>query len=235
MLEKLEQFHCSVHSSKVLAVVLGLLADFDSIEYVQELINILPKLTENHIKLIVIGIGDDLSKEKFCSYTKLPKELIIVDKDSSLHQSLELSKGLDLHMGSWLDMLLMCAGVSSPATLPEVLRGYLGDRNASSRIKPDELIRIWPFPEFRGSLFSLAGGENYLRPFELATIRLKNMIEIIGNWDLYVTDHKLLTQRGGTFLIDSDCRLLYSYRPKSLLSYSPTMSRPLSFLEPWIG
>ena len=41
-------------------------------------------------------------------------------------------------------------------------------------------------------------GDGYLRPFELATLRLNNMIQILGNWEaLAPTDSELLVQLSG--------------------------------------
>ena len=42
-------------------------------------------------------------------------------------------------------------------------------------------------------------GDGYLRPFELATLRLNNMIQILGNWEaLAPTDSELLVQRAAS-------------------------------------
>ena len=43
-------------------------------------------------------------------------------------------------------------------------------------------------------------GDGYLRPFELATLRLNNMIQILGNWEaLAPTGSELLVQRDIVF------------------------------------
>jgi hypothetical protein len=118
-------------------------------------------------------------------------------------------------------LLLMCAGIGSPGTLAEVFRGYRGDRNAPQRID--------------SPLFRLAGGEGFQRPFELATVRLRNMNEVLSNWRLYVPRDDFITQRGGTFLLDADNHILYSHRDAGILGFSATMSRPLSFLDPWLS
>ena len=55
---------------------------------------------------------------------------------------------------------------------------------------------------------------NFQRPFELATSRLINMIEVLKNWDTYFPYPSHITQRGGTFLFDSELnllRLFYEY------------------------
>ena len=125
----------------------------------------------------------------------------------------------------------MCLGVSSPGTIREVLRGYIGDKSATSVFDASEEIEITKYLTFNAKLFNLISKDNYLRPFELASLRLKNMIEVITHWQLYMTNESYLTQRGGTFLIDYDKKVLYHYKSKSLLSYSKTMSEPLSFLN----
>jgi hypothetical protein len=116
---------------------------------------------------------------------------------------------------------MMCAGIGSPGTLAEVFRGYRGDRRAPQLIN--------------NPLFHLAGGDGFQRPFELATVRLGNMKEVLSNWRTYVPRDNFITQRGGTFLIEADNSLLYSYRDAGILGYSATMNKPLSFLDPYLN
>jgi hypothetical protein len=52
----------------------------------------------------------------------------------------------------------------------------------------------------------------------------------LSNWKIYVPDSSYLTQRGGTFLFDSQGQLLYSYRDHGILGFAENMSNPLSFL-----
>ncbi|PSN14050.1 hypothetical protein C7271_21985, partial [filamentous cyanobacterium CCP5] len=66
--------------------------------------------------------------------------------------------------------------------------------------------------------------------FELATLRLRNMSEVLGHWRTYVPDDAYLTQRGATFLFDGQGRLLYEHRDKNILGFAENMSRPLEFL-----
>ena len=124
----------------------------------------------------------------------------------------------------------MCAGIGSPGTLAEVFRGYWGDRRAPQLIDDDEVVRAAPLPAIKGSFFKLAGGEGFQRPFELATLRLRNMAEVLGHWNTYAPDKAYLTQRGGTFLFDSQGKLLYEHRDRGILGFAADMSNPLSFL-----
>ena len=142
-----------------------------------------------------------------------------MEAGAQLHRALDLYGGLQTPGGPWPALLLMCAGVGSPGTLAEVLRGYSGDRQAPQRL---------PSP-----LFNLLG-RGYQRPFELATVRLRNMVEVLGRWTTYVPDPAFLTQRGGTFLLEADNTLLYQHRDPGILGFSATMGRPLSFLEPFL-
>ena len=105
----------------------------------------------------------------------------MVEAEPTLHRALGLYAGLQLPIGTWGNLLLMCAGIGSPGTLQEVLRGYTGDRTAPQRIADDEVIQAPPLPPIRGSLFARAGGTGFQRPFELATIRLRNMGEVLGH------------------------------------------------------
>ena len=204
-----------------LVALLPQLGDFDSLEYGQALAEALPRLQAADIGLLAIGIGDTRGAQRFCAYTGLPASCLEVDAAPDLHLELDLYPGVRHPMGPWPSLLLMCAGVGSPGTLAEVLRGYTGDRHAPPRLK--------------APLFALAGGEGFLRPFELATVRLANMVEVLGHWRTYVPRDDFITQRGGTFLLEADDSLLYSHRDRGILGFSATMNRPLAFLEPFLG
>ncbi|MFM7465764.1 MAG: peroxiredoxin-like family protein [Cyanobium sp.] len=221
LLQNLAQVPGMESGRRRLVVLLSQLGDFDSLEYAQALSASLPQLQEAGIALLAIGIGDAAGADRFCDFTGLPRELLQVEATPRLHQALGLSEGLQALGGPWPSLLLMCAGVGSPGTLAEVLRGYTGDRSAPQRLD--------------SPLFALAGGEGFQRPFELATVRLRNMVEVLSHWRTYVPRNDFLTQRGGTFLLERDDSLLYSYRDQGLLGFSQTMARPLSFLDPYLA
>jgi hypothetical protein len=202
-----------------LVVVMGQLGDFDTLEYAQALAAALPRLEAAGIGLLAIAIGNDAGAERFCAYTGLPRPCLAVDRGPELHRALGLYAGLRAG-GPWPSLLLMCAGIGSPGTLAEVLRGYSGDRQAQQRLQ--------------SPLFALLGS-GYQRPFELASVRLGNMVEVLGRWRTYVPSDAHLTQRGGTFLLDGDDTLLYSHRDAGILGFSATMDLPLSFLDPYLA
>ncbi len=218
-----------------LVLLLSQLGDFDSLEYAQALVPVLPQLEAAGIAVLAIGIGEAAGRERFCAFTGFPSERLLVDAEPDLHRDLGLYEGLKQAGGPWPNLLLMCAGLGSPGTLAEVLRGYTGDRGAPQRIADDETIQAGPLPPIKGSFFARAGGSGFQRPFELATVRLRNMAEVLGHWRTYVPRDDFLTQRGGTYLLETDDTLLYSHRDPGILGFSATMARPLRFLDPYLG
>ena len=146
---------------------------------------------------------------------------------------------------SWLNYLLMCAGIGAPGTLREILRGYFGDYRAPERFRDDDVVKagfinIGPGvgPTQLGRLKYtqwFADEKGCQRPVELATVRLKNMVEVLTKWDVYVSNPLTIDKRGATLLFDADGSELYSYKSRGVLTYSETMPRPLTFLSPYIG
>lgn len=235
LLERLAKVEGMGKGRRRLVLLFPQLGDFDSLEYAQALVAVWPQLEAAGIAVLAIGIGDEAGRQRFCAFTGFPPERLQVDAEPRLHRALGLYEGLQQVGGPWPNLLLMCAGFGSPGTLAEVLRGYTGDRSAPQRIADDETIVAAPLPPIKGSFFTRSGGTGFQRPFELATVRLRNMGEVIGHWRTYVPRDDFLTQRGGTFLLESDDTLLYSYRDRGILGFSETMARPLSFLDPFLG
>ena len=216
---------------KLLIVLLGSFADFDSFEYSQQLSTYSKKLAKNSIYLIMIGIGSERSKEVFCKFNNIDIKNVFAVKNADLHEKLNLNSGLVSPLPAIVNLLIMCAGVNSRGTIKEVLRGYLGDKNAKSLFRPGEEIKIRSLYLFKGKMFEVFSKKEILRPFELATRRLINMVEILSNWNIYVPDSSFLTQRGATIFLNENDEVLYKFISKSLLGYSSKMSTPLSFLD----
>ena len=223
-------------AERLLVLIWPQLGDFDSLEYAWWLHREAEHL--QGITLRAVGIGDRRSGQRFCDYTGFNPQHLFVDPSSDLHRQLELYPGLQVGLPglnpaqqAWLNLLLMCAGIGSPGTLAEVFRGYRGDRRAPQLIADDEAVQAAPLPAIRGEFFRFAGGRGFQRPFELATLRLRNMGEALGHWGTYVPDASRITQRGATFLFDGQGNLLYEHRDRGILGFAADMARPLSFLD----
>ena len=220
----------TVHLIPYLIIFLGSFGDFDSIEYAQNLKTYIDK-NKKEFNFRLIGIGSQASKERFSLYTGIHSNNLLSFESSEIHDKLDLNKGLRINDNTYINLLLMCCGISSKGTLKEVLRGYLGDRRSDPIYSKDDFIDFQLIPKIQASLFSIIYPKEFQRPFELATRRLENMIEILRHWHIYNPAGTLLTQRGGTFLFENTGKLLYSYRPISLLRYSETMYDPLAFFR----
>lgn len=167
-------------SDKTLVLIWSQLGDFDNLEYAWWLKREIAKINQQNITVKAIGIGDRNSGLKFCEYTGFPTANLYVDPIAEIHRQLELYPGLTLKfpglatkVNALINLMIMCAGIGSPGTLAEVFRGYIGDRSAPQLIPNDETIQNTPLPPVKGSLFKLAGGEGFQRPFELATFSSK--------------------------------------------------------------
>lgn len=285
----------------ILVAVLPQLGDFDSAEYAELLASVQEDLRRAKITLRVIGIGDTRSAKRFAAFSGLDLESIRIDPTGEIHRSLGLHEGpnwdvptfvpeaflnwFSSYVGveddqtrdsraifrSWLNYMAMCAGIKSPDTLPEIFRGYIGDKNSPERIQPDEIVTV---PASGGTTLSQNGGDGkdpfivitgttdvklgplnykqawkeesgYQRPLELATVRLRIMVEVLSNFREYVPDQRHLALRGATYLFRREeqkasekndlVSLVYEHIDTGILSYSKTMGRPLSFLESFIG
>ncbi|WP_320674536.1 AhpC/TSA family protein [Prochlorococcus sp. MIT 1341] len=235
LFKRLSKVSSMQEDSRKLIILLGLLGDFDSLEYGQLLALNLSQLENKNIKTLLIGIGSEESSNRFSSFTGFPRDSLIVEKTNSLHLSLGLSPGLQLTNNSYINLLLMCMGFGSPGTIHEVIRGYVGDLYSNQRIFYRNKGGDPFLPFLQPKFFSLVFGDGYLRPFELATVRLMNMIEVLSNWNLYMFNKDYLTQRGATYFLETDNSVLYSYKSKALLDFTESKGKPLSFLNRFIS
>ena len=229
-------------SSPLLFIAFPQLGDFDSLEYAWWLNRYWQRITNSSLTVLAVGIGDRSSGQEFCQFTGFPESQLFIDPEGNLHQELGLYPGLQFRLpffsmgqNAWLNLMLMCAGLGSPGTLSEVFRGYKGDRTAPQLIAAEEVVQAPPLPPIQGKFFDRAGGNGFQRPFELATLRLRNMAEVLGKWKTYVPASDYLTQRGGTFLFNDSQELIYEHRDPGILGFSETMNHPLDFLWDRIG
>ena len=223
----------SSKKNKLIAFV-GLLGDFDSFEYAINLKRFAISNNLENLDIFFIAIGNEKGKEKFCKYTGFSKKNLKVVNNNYLHQLVGASKGLDIGLGGYINLILMLMGIGSSKTIIEVIRGYTGDKDANQIYNDSDKINIFNVFKFSGKLFGKPFGKGYLRPFELATFRLNNMIEILKNWKDYMIDTNYLPQRSCTFIIDQNNDVVYKYFSKDILNYSQNMKSPLDFLNKYL-
>ena len=226
-----EEFDFNGKKKFKLIVLFGLLGDFDSFEYAINLKNFIDNHQDINIDVFALAIGNQDGKEKFCNFTGFSKENLIVVSDNQIHNNLKVSRGLDIGLGGWINMLLMLSGINSFKTIKEVIRGYTGDRKAKQIYSELDNIYVLKFLKFSGNSFKQVFGDGYLRPFELATFRLNNMNEIIQNWGDYILHEKYLPQRGASFLLNDKNQVIYKFFSSDVLGYSSNMRDPLGFLS----
>jgi len=226
-----EEFNFKGACDFKLILLLGLLGDFDSFEYAINLKNFIDNHQDKNLDIFAIAIGSQNGKQKFCKFTGFSEENLIVVSDNQIHNNLKVSRGLDIGLGGWINMLLMLSGINSFKTIKEVIRGYTGDRKAKQIYSEFDKIDILKFLKFSGNSFKKVFGDGYLRPFELATFRLNNMNEIIKNWSDYILTEEYLPQRGASFLLNNKNQIIYKFFSNDVLGYSSNMRDPLGFLN----
>jgi hypothetical protein len=84
-----------------MVLMLPLLGDFDSLEYAQALVAAWPQLEAAGITVLAIRIGDEASRQRFCSFTGFPSERLQVDAEPQLHRAPGLYEGLRQIGGPW--------------------------------------------------------------------------------------------------------------------------------------
>eukprot|EP00887_Chlorella_sp_A99_P003707 scaffold7.g3707.t1 len=163
-------------------------ADLSSTELAEKLL----PLRAAGVGLVAVGLGEPDKGARFAELVGFPQDLLYADPTGDLYRALGFNRGFapDAPMPAHAKLLAMLAGLGSPGTIPEVLRGYRGDRGAA--------------PVFasggaggKRNLFDVLGA-GYQRPLELATLRLFNMGLVLQHWsELAPANERLLTQQGG--------------------------------------
>ena len=226
-----EEFNFKGEKKFKLIILFGLLGDFDSFEYAINLKNFINNQQDKNLDIFAIAIGNQNGKQKFCKFTGFREENLVVVSDNQIHNNLKVSRGLDIGLGGWINMLLMLSGINSFKTIKEVIRGYTGDRKANQIYSEFDKIDVLKYFNFSGNSFKKVFGDGYLRPFELATFRLNNMNEIIQNWNDYILNEEYLPQRGASFLLNDQNQVIYKFYSNDVLGYSSNMRDPLGFLS----
>eukprot|EP00607_Mallomonas_marina_P010845 CAMPEP_0182422646 /NCGR_PEP_ID=MMETSP1167-20130531/8380_1 /TAXON_ID=2988 /ORGANISM="Mallomonas Sp, Strain CCMP3275" /LENGTH=289 /DNA_ID=CAMNT_0024600861 /DNA_START=196 /DNA_END=1061 /DNA_ORIENTATION=+ len=215
-------------------------ADFNSWELAQRLKHDLEKLKSYKIEVICIGIGSPEAASLFSELLDFPADKLFSDEQALCHRALGFSRGPfpNTPVSPMLKLGLMLGGIGSPGTIQAVLGGYFGSKDRESDGGVGNWIdsaikqgaRKGRFPtEALGQPLSEIGagawdtlGTTGLRPFELATLRLQNMLGGIGdNWkELAPKDTELVIQQGGSVVFKGKSSL-YRYDDKGILTYTP--------------
>jgi len=219
------------NGGKSLVVLLTHWGDLTCWEYAQKLRYSLPELQEKGVQVTLVGIGGQEAAKEFAESNGIPTTMLYTDSNAACAGALGLSPGFGRDTpqqpqandaSPYLRLLPMLLGVGSPGTLGRVIYGYFGDRSSNPKWIPEQLKRTQTgrFPYVDPATFD-ALGDGYLRPFELATVRLQNMISVLSRWEQLIPDNKdLIVQQGGTLVFDGeDCT--YRYDDKGILVYAP--------------
>ena len=112
-----EEFNFNGQKKFKLIVLFGLLGDFESFDYAINLKNFIDKHQDENLDIFAIGIRSQKGKAKFCKFTGFRKENLIVVSNNQIHNNLKVSRGLNIGLGGWINMLLMLSGINSFKTI----------------------------------------------------------------------------------------------------------------------
>ena len=203
-------------------------ADFNTIEYCQKIKYYQNQLKDKNIKNILLLVNaEPKTVESLSNILDLPKDIVLLsDSTGEVTKSFGVSRGWrpDDDISPYLKLFIMLFGLGAPMTLPSVIGGYLGNpftknigwiensivENTLKGRFPSNAVELDPVTDKliqnKFSELPLVGNWN-VRPLELATLRLQNMIGIsLQHWSsLKPTDDELkkglLTQLGGLIVI----------------------------------
>jgi len=149
----IEDFNLNWNKNFKLIILFGLLGDFDSFEYAINLKNFIANHHDKNLDIFALAIGNQKGKEKFCNFTGFSEDNLIVVSNNQIHKNLKLSRGLDIGLGGWFNMLLMLSGLNSFKTIKEVIRGYTGDRKAMQIYSDFDKVNVFNFLKVSGNSF----------------------------------------------------------------------------------
>lgn len=220
-------------SGKTMLVLGSHPADFNLIEYAQKVRVFWPQMKVKGIeRCIIVMNGEKSSCRKLAELLELPDEIeILPDPTGESGRQFGVSRGWrpdDDRISPILKTTVVGLGFGPPwGTLPAVLTGYIGNPNGrrewiEESLKQGQLFGRWP------QVLDIADDGNVVgnkfddfpllsgwgrRPFELATLRLQNLVDIqIKHWDeLKPVDDRCLTQLGGCTIVSDDGVPIYSW------------------------
>merc|ERR1740139_704121 len=215
-------------------IVLGTHAgDFNTIEYMQKIRASWKSLREKGIdRCLMVVNGERKQCEMLVKMLDLPPDVeVLADPSGEAGRKFGVSRGFrseDEKMPPFVKLFFLGIGIGPPwMTLPAVLPGYFGDPNGrrdwiESSLKQGQLAGRWPAVlsfDSEGMVVAnkfddapLVGGWGR-RPFELATLRLQNLVGLqIKYWrELKPVDDRCLTQLGGCAVVGPGGNALYSW------------------------
>jgi len=220
-------------------LVLGTHAgDFNTVEYCQRVRHAWPLLQEKGVtRCLMVVNGSPESCALLRTLLDVPSDVeLLSDPTGEAGRRFGVSRGFrpdDERLSPFVKLFAMGIGVGPPwQTLPAVLTGYFGDPNGSREwietgLKQGQLAGRWPSVlemDKAGAIVENKFGDTPLlsgwgrRPFELATLRLQNLIGVQGqNWDaLKPTDPRCLTQLGGCTVVGEGGETLFSWVDRGL-------------------
>ena len=121
---------------KSLLVYLTHLGDLSSWELAQKLNYYMPNIKNAGINLVAVAPGASIENaEEFSLKTGLSTDDLYLDFDAVSYNALKFNKGFmpNANISPYLKLLPMLVGIQSEGTIAEVLRGYFGDKTASSK------------------------------------------------------------------------------------------------------
>jgi len=228
----------SSSSGKTLLVLGTYAADFNMVEYCQRIRAVWPQLQEKGISRCMMVVNAEASAAlKLAELVGLPSEVeLYADPTGEAGRRFGVSRGWkpDAALPAFVKLFVMgvVGGPGSWMTLPAVISGYVGNPSGrrewiEAALKQGQMAGRWP------SVLELAADDSIVsnrfsdtplvsgwgvRPFELATLRLQNLIGVQGqHWEaLKPVDLRCLTQLGGCTVVSESGESMYSWIDQGL-------------------
>ena len=213
-------------------------ADFNAIEYCQKVRFYLPQLKEKGVNRFMIVInGETAQCSKLAELLDVPAEVeLLSDPTGEAGRKFGVSGGFrpeDQSLSPFIKLFVVGIGLGPPwGTLVPVLAGYVGNPNGKRDWIEAAMQQAQQQGRIPAPLQLSADGSSIIanafdntpllsgwgrRPFELATMRLQNLIMQGKMWsELKPVDDRCLTQLGGCTVIGESGEALYSWTDQGL-------------------
>jgi len=210
-------------------------ADFNMIEYCQQLAHYTPALKDAGVmKIMCVVNGPPAACEKLKALVGLPDDVVLLaDAEGAAGRDFGVGRGWlpdDNKVPAYGKLLGMLVGLGASKTLPSVITGYLGNPDGNrgwiqSALAQGRQAGRWPGElvvdlDEDGSVVRNAFDELPVvsgwgrRPLELATLRLQTMLGVsLEHWSELQegVDDRCLTQLGGLVAV-RDGKVVFDWR-----------------------